>query len=158
VRQLRQLLYNWQLERRRGPRPESTGKPPADKKKHDRKNRRQKIGRRDRAARRAEPSLPAVGRQFFRRSPYCSNIWLRTARAATSGTRTMPDVISQASRLLCWSISRTPIAPAGAGPAGKRIGWPPSTFANENSNDTADGNADHIRNQCLGAPRCRGSV
>jgi hypothetical protein len=26
VRQLRQLLYNWQLERRRGPRPESTGK------------------------------------------------------------------------------------------------------------------------------------
>jgi hypothetical protein len=25
VRQLRQLLYNWQLERRRGPRPECTG-------------------------------------------------------------------------------------------------------------------------------------
>jgi hypothetical protein len=29
----------------------------------------------------------------------------------------------------------------------------PSTFANEDSNDTADGNANHIRNQCLGAPQ-----
>jgi hypothetical protein len=37
VRQLRQLLNNWQLEWRNGPPPESTGKPPADKKKNEKK-------------------------------------------------------------------------------------------------------------------------
>jgi hypothetical protein len=51
VRQLRQLLYNWQLEWRRGPPPESTGKPLPHEKKNE-----NKIPRRDRAARRADPA------------------------------------------------------------------------------------------------------
>jgi hypothetical protein len=44
VRQLRQLLNNWQLERRNGPRPESTGKARLEQKPTSAKKSAQKIG------------------------------------------------------------------------------------------------------------------
>ena len=37
------------------------------------------------------PARPSARRDFFGAPPYCNNIWLRTARAATIGTKITGD-------------------------------------------------------------------